>query len=224
MRLYLGTVRAANDDALGDSVRRHLAIGGKAGTITVFDIAGNTKTMKLPGHTDGVGRLAFSPDGKLLASGGWEDHQIFLWNAASGTMAAKMVNDLPDSLCGGNVVSLAFSRDGKILASGHYGSMIRLWDGATGKVICTLEDDRGDSWRYVAFSPDSKLLASGNLYEKTVTLWDISKRKKVATLDHDFYLSSVAFSPDGQTLASGSSDKTVKLWNVATALKHAKPK
>ena len=68
----------------------------------------------------------------------------------------------------------------------------------------------------LAFSPDSKTLASGS-EDKTVKLWDAATGKELATLKgHTSHVSAVAFSPDGKTLASGSYDKTVKLWDVAT--------
>src|SRR5437868_3125926 len=67
-----------------------------------------------------------------------------------------------------------------------------------------------------AFSPDSKLLATGGA-ENTVKLWDIINRKEIVTLSgHATSVSAVAFSPDGKLLATASSDQTVKLWDIAT--------
>jgi WD40 repeat protein len=114
---------------------------------------------------------------------------------------------------------VAFSPDGKTLASGHRGGTIKLWDSATGEERATLEQGHGDSDRYVAFSPDGRVLAAANYYEGTVTLWDAVTGKYRARLDgHALYVSCVAFTADGKKLASGSYDKTVKLWEVAAVL------
>ena len=159
----------------------------------------------LLGHTDQVMSVAFSPDGKLLASGSW-DSTIILWGVASGQKV--------HTLTGHNkVTSVAFSPDGKLLASGSWDSTIILWDVASGQEVRTLENPTGMA-NSVAFSPDGKLLASG-LISGTVKLWDVASGQEVRTLTgHNDFVTSVAFSPDGKLLASGSFDKTVMLWEV----------
>ncbi|MGI2906587.1 AAA-like domain-containing protein [Tolypothrix sp. VBCCA 56010] len=159
-------------------------------------------------HSSSVTSVAFSPDGKILASGS-SDKTIKLWDTATGKVIRTLTGHTD------SVRSVAFSPDGKILASGSSDKTIKLWNINTGKEIRTLTG-HSELVSSVAFSPDGKILASGS-YDKTIKLWNINTGKLIRTLTGHFELvSSVAFSPDGKTLASGSSDKTIKLWNTTT--------
>ncbi|MGB6297060.1 MAG: AAA-like domain-containing protein [Rivularia sp. (in: cyanobacteria)] len=161
---------------------------------------------RLEGHQDEVFSVAFSPDGKTLASGSW-DNTIKLWNISSG----KIISSLDGHLA--PVSSVAFSPDGKTLATGSVDKTIKLWNISSGKIISTLEGHQNIVFS-VAFSPDGKTLASGSS-DKTIKLWNISSGKIISTLEGDQEpVFSVAFSPDGKTLATGSSDNTIKLWSL----------
>jgi WD40 repeat protein len=182
-------------------------------TVRLWDTASHEPLGDpLRGHEHWVSSVAFSPDGKTLATGS-EDNTVRLWDTASR-------KPLGEPLRGheGNVWSVAFSPDGKTLASGSLDKTVRLWDTASRKPLGEpLRGHEENVWS-VAFSPDGKTLASGSL-DKTVRLWDTASRKLLVEPlrgNEDAVVYSLAFSPDGKTLASGSSDKTVRLWNTAS--------
>ena len=151
--------------------------------------------------------LAYSPDGKVLATAG-EGHTIVLRDVASRTTLRTLPGH-DDA-----VSSLAFAPDGRTLASGGFDRTIKLWDLASGRMRTALKGHK--NWVLsIAYSPDCRMLASGG-YDRSVKLWDVTGGQEVATLEgHGASVRSVAFAPDGKTLASGSSDRTVKLWDVA---------
>ncbi len=167
--------------------------------------------LLVKGHTNLVFSVAFSPDGKTLASGAF-DNTIRLWDLATGDPKGSPLEGHND-----RVTSVAFSPDGKTLASGAFDNTIRLWDLATGDPKGSPLVGHTKEVLSVAFSPDGKTLASGS-WDNKIRLWDVATGAARGTplAGHTNAVISVAFSPDGKTLASGSGDNTIRLWDLAT--------
>ncbi len=169
---------------------------------------GFTLLHTLRGHSDWIGRIAWSPDGKILASPS-KDHTIRLWDAQTGQHLRTLKGH------SGIVSSVAWSPDGKALASGSTDNTIRLWNAQTGRSIRTLEG-HSDIVYSVAWSPDGKALASGS-GDQTIHLWTPDAGQHAGILEgHTSMITCVSFSYDGSLLASNSSDGTVRLWCTRT--------
>jgi WD40 repeat protein len=184
----------------------------QGGQIQLWDVATRQALgPPLAGHTNVVTSVAFSPDGRLLASGSW-DNTIMFWD-----IATRRAIDAPLAGHTNVVTSVAFSPDGRLLASGSQDKTVILWDVATRRATDTLRDGHINSIRAVAFSPNGTLLATGSV-DSTIRLWDVATRKPIGEplREHSSAVVSMAWSADGQLLASGGLDKRIILWDAAT--------
>jgi WD40 repeat protein len=178
--------------------------------------------------------LAFSPNSKVLAAGDsaaisatQAEHGVStvrLWDAATGRQSRELKGH------SGGITAVAFAPDGRTLISASHDATLRFWDAATGKNIRKLQvpDETNikslDQYKginsggvlTVAYSSDSRFLASGS-YDGTVRIWDSDTGKELHALrGHGREVTSVVFSPDGKVLASGSFDHTIRLWDAGS--------
>ncbi|HEY6806113.1 MAG TPA: serine/threonine-protein kinase [Pyrinomonadaceae bacterium] len=190
-----------------------LAIGDDAGAIKVWDVANNKELIALEGHSLPSIAVAFSPDGRAVASGGGadsdrEDKTVKLWNTSEDGGLTVLTGD------SGSTSSVAFSPDGRTLARGSDDGTIELWDVSTHSKQKAFKNtqDSGDVTA-IAFSPNGTILAS---LSSNLHIWDVSSGQEVNTLSiSDDSGLGISFSSDGQLLAGGDGP-IVKIWNVNT--------
>ena len=212
------TVFGVREPGSASLLARDAGLLRPGGVLRLWDLAAH-RTIGQPfsGHTSAVRSATFSPDGKVLASGG-DDGKIFLWDSSSGKVLATLSGHTS------SVFSVAFSPKEYILASGSDDRTVRLWDAVTGQLLFPPLVGHTDRVRSVAFSPDGNLLASAS-DDGSLRLWDVSTGQPAGApmTGHTSYVLSVTFSSDGKLLASSSADRTVRLWDVATGQQVGEP-
>ncbi len=172
----------------------------------IWDVFTGKEILILTGHKDRVNCVAFSPDGKWLATG---DKKARIWDTATGGEVLTLDGHIF------SIESVAYSPDGKRLATGGMDGIAMIWDLVTGKEVFKLYGYT-ESIASVVFSPDGKWLATGN-EDKTARIWDAVTGKEVFTLrGHTGGIASVAFSPDEKWLATGGVDYTTRIWDTVT--------
>ena len=159
------------------------------------------------GHAMRVDGVSFSPDGRLLATGG-KDNTVKLWEVESGRELRTLTGHT------GWIKTVAFGAGGARLASASLDGAVFIWETATGRQLRSIEGGRGIEC--VAFSPDGKVVASGG-GEQPLKLWNADTGQVLHTLNgHGAKVTAAVFSPDAGLLASGAQDGVIKLWDVAS--------
>jgi WD40 repeat protein len=159
--------------------------------------------------------VAFSPDGKRIASGSW-DHTVKVWDVQTGGQVLTL--PAPHGVAdfdGSHIANgLCFSPDGSRLATVSLDS-VKVWDAQTGRQLFSFLGDR-DIPTNVCISPDGKRLATAG-QDRSIQVWDLQTGQEVLSLrGHTGDVYHVCFSADGKRLASAGTDKTVKVWDAET--------
>ena len=159
--------------------------------------------LALKGHADEVWDVAFSPDGKRLATASL-DNTARVWDLSTGRTVLTLTNHTD------GVYGIAYSPDGTRLATASRDGTAKIWDATTGQELFTLRGHTSTLIR-VTFSPDSKYLVSAS-QDRTIKLWDVATGEELLTLPG---LWSGVFSPDGTRLATVDADSgTVNIYTL----------
>lgn len=177
--------------------------GGQDKTIQLWEVVNKKSARQFTGHQGAIISLAFSPDGKQLASGSF-DKSVKVWNVDTGKELFTLKHNQ-------YVYAVVFNSEG-LLASGSWDKTVKLWD--HGQLIRTLHLE--NSVTALAFSPDNQILAVGSGHGK-ITLWEVKSGQLLHKLTgHEQAITSLVFNPHDLVLASGSggTKNHIKFWNI----------
>ncbi|WP_157210705.1 c-type cytochrome domain-containing protein [Verrucomicrobium spinosum] len=214
MKEVAGKVNAVAFSADGAFVFAAAGTPGVSGVAYQWKTTDGSLVRKLEGHSDALYGMAISPDGKLLATGSY-DQKIKLWDLSTGAEVRALTGH------NSGVFGLAFRPDGKVLASASADRTVKLWEVATGRRLDTFSQPLKEQTA-VAFSPDGRLLAAGGA-DNRLRVWKVSAEAVEGTNQllatryaHEGAILSVGFEPGGKQIFTSAADRTAKIWNSAT--------
>jgi WD40 repeat protein len=185
-------------------------------TLVLWDAATGKARHQIKDAHSCVASVAFSPDGKTVASRNFRDCSVQLWDLATGQRRQRLGtadHEPPGGIAKYEGRNLAYSADGTMVAAASEQGELSVWDVASGKALLRRrEKSRGI--RSVSFSPDGKLLVWGDGAD-TICWWDLVRNRELRRVkSFKAGVRSFAFSPDGETPASGEYDGTIRVWDV----------
>ncbi|HSN77186.1 MAG TPA: WD40 repeat domain-containing protein, partial [Anaerolineae bacterium] len=209
LKTSLGALSSAAVAAAFSPSGDALAVGSEDGTLHLWDMRSDPPASQTwAAHGDRVNSLAFSPDGRWLASAG--KTEVLLWDlTVPGQPAWSPL------LSGEAVLSLAFDPTSRTLAVGYADGRVRLWDVAARQASELAGPGKDRQTNSLAFSPDGQRLASARA-DQTVVVWDLATSQAVTLTGHTGNVQAVAFNRDGTLLASAGRDESVRVWDVAS--------
>nr|WP_255604413.1 WD40 repeat domain-containing serine/threonine-protein kinase [Oscillochloris sp. ZM17-4] len=168
--------------------------------------AGDARQLRQIGaHRGGVWALDISPDGRQIASGGW-DQRVRIWRTADGAAEGALDDH------GGNVLSVAYSHDGRFLAAAGNSDQIKLWAVRARRMVQAI----GGHHSYIEsvfLSSDGQLIIAHS-GDGRICLWRLRDGSLVQELQPKVGGQTIALHPDGRSLAIGCSDHAVRLWGL----------
>jgi mono/diheme cytochrome c family protein len=197
----------------GSRLAAATGVASISGAVHCWNLAGDASPILFEGaHRDLVYAVRWSPDGRTLATGGY-DSKIVLWDAASG----KPVRTLNGH--NGAIFSLAFSPDGSLLASASADQTIKVWRMRDGERLDTLKEPQGEQFS-VSFTPDGKHLVAAGA-DRRIRIWTLKSREKTelnplleSRYAHEAAITSMSILPSGDRLLSAALDRSLKVWSL----------
>ncbi|MBX3440844.1 MAG: hypothetical protein KF774_00455 [Planctomyces sp.] len=187
-------------------------VSGLAGQATIWNVEDGALAREFVGHRDALYDAELSPDGRILATCGYDRH-VMLWDVETGVLLRTLEGH------NGAVYDVAFSPDGSVLATASADDTCKIWLTATGQRLDTLPQPLKEAY-CVAFTPDGQsILGSGA--DNRIRVWRfLSKASETinpqihARFAHEGAIVQMALTPDGQRLATLADDRTLKLWET----------
>ena len=166
--------------------------------------------LTIPAHSDVVHGIAYSPDGKRLATAG-QDGRAKIWDTSSGKEIFTI-----DIHSQGGVNAVVYSNDGRRLATSSDNGQAQVWDADTGKELLSLRGHTDEVWSIV-FSVDGERIATASI-DGTAKIWNANTGELLRTFTvQGTCVSSVAFSPDRTRAATASCDNSlIKVWDASS--------
>ena len=188
-------------------------VAGLGGEAALWKVEDGSLVRKFRGHRDLLFDAELSPDGKLLATAGY-DRAIRLWDAESG----KLLRTLEGH--NGAVYDLAYSPDGRFLVSASADDTCKVWRVADGLRMDTLTQPLKEEYA-CAFSPDGRSIVAGGA-DNTIRVWEFTPTEGprinpmvTARFAHEGPIVRLAFTPDGSRLVTTAEDRSIKAWDAA---------